>query len=137
MVVDEGMWDRVLPFMPVFPAAQVMRARARYVDTAAVAGISFVTAYRQDASPFINNEFLYTFQGLSTDGTYYVSAIFRLMTDLFPSELPADFDYEAFAASLMDYFTDSTALLNDATPEAFSPSLTTVDAVIQSFAFGG
>jgi heat shock protein HslJ len=121
--------------MPVFPAGQVIRARAQYVETPAVQGISYVTVYRQDASPFLGNEFLYTFQGLSTDGTRYVSAIFPLDTALFPAETPTDFDYEAFIEGINDYFAESIAILNGASPDAFTPSLATLDALIQTFTF--
>lgn len=126
-----------LPYLPVQPASQVIRARAQYIDTGAVSGLSYITVYRQDASPFLNNEFVYTFQGLSADGMYYVSAIFRLTTDLFPETLEPNFDYEAFIAGINDYLTQSVTQLNAATPENFTPSLTTFDAVVQSFAFIG
>lgn len=137
MVTPDNASDNTLPFLPIFPAAQVIRARAAYVDTATVTGISYVTVFRQDAFPFFGNEFLYTFQGLSADGAYYVSAIFRLNTALFPMDTPADFDYEAFVQNMNTYFAESVATLNGAAPEAFAPSLTTLDALIQSFAFEG
>jgi len=124
-----------LPFLPVFAAAQVIRARAVYVETPAVLGISYVTAYRQDAYPFLGNEFIYTFQGFTPDGQFYVSAIFRLDTTLFPAEVPADFDYEAFIENLSTYMEESVATLNAGVPEDFTPSLATLDAIVQSFSF--
>jgi hypothetical protein len=135
MAVPEDMSDNSLPFLPVYPAGQVIRARAQYVEFAAVTGISYVTVYRQDASPFLGNEFIYTFQGLSTDGQYYVSAIFRLSTDLFPAEPDPNVDMEAFIAHINEYFTESITTLNEAAPEDFMPPLTTLDAVIQSISF--
>jgi hypothetical protein len=132
MTVAEDLSENALPFLPVFPAGQVIRARAQYVETAAVNGIAYVTVYRQDASPFTGDEFMYTFQGLSTDGQYYVSAIFRLTTDLFPAEPEPDFDMEAFMAGINEYFMESITTLNEAAPEDFTPSLATLDAVIQS-----
>ncbi len=134
MVTTEDSGDE-LPFMPVMPASQVVRARAQYVETPAVRGISYVTVYRQDASPFLGSEFIYTFQGLSTDGSRYVSAIFPLNTALFPAETPPDFDAEAFIETINDYFAESIATLNDASPDAFTPALTTLDALVQSFTF--
>jgi len=137
MAASEIATDNNLPFMPVMPAGQVIRARAQYVETPSIQGISYVTVYRQDASPFLGNEFVYTFQGISTDGSRYVSAIFPLETVLFPAETPPDFDYDAFITGINDYFTESIATLNEASPDAFSPSLTTLDAMIQSFSFEG
>ncbi|MCI0349824.1 MAG: META domain-containing protein, partial [Acidobacteriales bacterium] len=134
-VAAEDMNANNLPFMPVLNAAQVIRARAQYVETPALQGISYVTAYRQDASPFIGNEFLYTFQGISADGTYYVSMMSRLNTGLFPSEIPADFDPAAFAETMNDYLAESIATLNAATPDDFAPALSVLDALVQTFAF--
>lgn len=121
-----------LPFLPVFPAAQVIRARAQYVETPALSGIAYVTAYRQDASPLLANEFLYTFQGLTADGETYVSAVFPVTAPDFPTEFPADFDYDAFIKSINEYFADSIASLNAADGEAFVPALSTLDSIIQS-----
>src|SRR5215213_2739956 len=125
-----------LPFMPVLPAGQVLRARAEYVDLPTVAGIRYVTIYRQDVSPFLGNEFFYTFQGISKFDGQYVTAIFRLNTDLFPSEYPQDFDYAVFSEQFPQYMADSVATLNAAAPEDFTPSLDALDSMIVSLSFG-
>jgi len=124
-----------LPFVPIMPAAQVIRARAQYVETASVKGVSYVTVYRQDVSPFTSNEFFYTFQGYSTDGAHYVSAVFKLSTALFPAEIPSDFNMDTFNAGFNDYLKQSVTTLNSAQPTDFTPSLATFDAIVQSFAF--
>lgn len=120
-----------LPFLPVFPAGQALRARAEYVDLSGLSGITYLTVFRHDVSPFIGYEFLYTFQGLTADGGTYISAVFPLFAPGFP-DLPADFDYAAFAAGYEDYVAESIASLNAADPEAFVPSLTIFDGVIAS-----
>jgi hypothetical protein len=125
--------ENSLPFMPVFGAAQVIRARAQYVETAAVKGISYLTVYRQDVSPFSSDEFLYTFQGLSTDGEYYISASFRLSTSLFPKEIPTDFDYDKFTTNFTQYLADSVDKLNNAKPGDFTPELSVFDEIVASF----
>ncbi|MBI5958560.1 MAG: hypothetical protein HY866_07495, partial [Chloroflexi bacterium] len=137
MVVAEDLNNSSLPYMPVFPAGQVIRARAQYVDLPTIRGISYVTVYRQDASPLISSDCWYTFQGLSTDGLVYVSAAFKLSPSMFPAELDPNFDYEAFMATFTDYMNGSIAQLNAATPDQFSPSLTTLDGMIQSFIVTG
>ncbi len=135
MVAPDNVTDSTLPFVPIMPAAQVIRARAQYIETASVRGIGYITMYRQDVAPFLGSEFFYTFQGISTDGAHYVSAIFKLNTGLFPAEVPADFNMDTFNAGFTDYLTQSIATLNNAQPTDFNPALTMVDAVIQSFSF--
>ncbi len=125
--------DNELPFLPVFPAVQVLRAQAKYVDGVDVSGLSYVTVFRQGIGPFTGDEFLYTFQGLTHDGTTYVSVIAHLNTALFPAQVPADFNMDSFVAGITQYNADSVATLNAAGPNDFAPSLTTLDALVQSF----
>ena len=132
----DNLSEITLPFLPTFPAAQVLRARAEYVETPELNGIVYVTAYRQDASPLLASEFLYTFQGLTPDGITYVAAVFPVTAPDFPAEFPADFDYDAFIAGINDYFAESIATLNAADGEAFVPALSTLDGIIQSITVG-
>lgn len=136
MVTEGGTGDLQLPYLPLANAGQALRARAQYLDLTNVQGISYMTVFRQDVSPFTGSEFVYTFQGQSLDGQYYVSAVFRLNTDLFPAEIAADFDYEVFNAAFTDYLTESVTNLTQADSSSFKPSLADIDTVIQSFAFG-
>lgn len=131
--VEDNLSAINLPFLPTFPAGQVLRARAHYLETEDLSGIAFVTAYAQDASPFVSTNFLYTFQGISSDGRYYVSAIFPLVTTLFDDQIPSDFSYETFIAGLTDYMIESIGRLNAGTPSDFVPALDAMDAIIQSF----
>ena len=124
-----------LPFLPVAPGSQVIRARASYVDTSSFQGVSYITLYRLDVAPIIGSEFRYTFQGISSDGTAYVAANFALNTGLFPAEVGQDFDLDAFSEQFEGYLNESMGTLNNATPEDFAPSLTALDALIQSFSF--
>jgi heat shock protein HslJ len=137
MVPDTGTNANNLPYLPGVGAAQAIRARANYIDTPSLSGVTYLTVFRQDVSPFTGSEFLYTFQGISKDGAHYVSAIFTLNTGLFPATIPADFDENAFGATLNDYMTQSIATLNGAQPTDFTPSLTDLDAMVQSFSFAG
>lgn len=124
-----------LPMLPVITHPQVIRARAAYVETAAVQGISYIFVSNAAAEPFLAHSFLYSFQGLSRDGQYYVSMIVPVGPEGFPEEDPADFDMMAFQESLPDYYNESTATLNAAAPESFSPALPLLEDVIQSLSF--
>jgi hypothetical protein len=120
-----------LPYMPVYPAGQIIRARAEYVENASVRGVRYVTIYRQDASPFLGSEFLYTFQGLSLDGAKYISVVAHLDTTLFPAEMEA-IDPDAFMATYEQYMQDSIDVLNAAQPADFTPNLSVLDTLVQT-----
>ncbi|MBI5669512.1 MAG: META domain-containing protein [Chloroflexi bacterium] len=130
-VADDGS-GQTLPFLPAIAAGQVIRARVQYVDTPAMSGISYITVYRQDVSPFTGGEFIYTFQGLSQDGQYYVSAILNIDTTLFPAELEA-FDPTTFNAA--EYYNQSVQQLNEAGEEAFTPAPSALEPVLLSLTF--
>jgi hypothetical protein len=119
-----------LPYLPQVTHGQVLTARARYIETDAVQGISYITVIRADIGPFTNQDFLYTFQGISRDGQYYVTVTFPLTTDLFPE--PQGFDMEAFQREFETYLAESIATLNAAAPADFSPSLDAADALVNS-----
>ena len=129
--------NSALPMLPVVPAAQVFRAQAQYVDLPGLSGIRYLTYYSQGISPLTANDIQYTFQGLSADGQYFVTALFTLHTPLFPEEIPQDFNYDAFVAGFADYMSQSVAALNAAAPGDFSPALGQLDALVQSIAFAG
>lgn len=122
-----------LPFLPIMPAAQVIRAQIHYLETTAVHGISYVTVYRQDVSPFTSGDFFYTFQGLSADDSAYVTVVARLKTSLFPATDGTNF---ADGTQYNDYMAQSLAKLTGATPDSFMPALTTLDGLVQTFRFG-
>jgi len=124
-----------LPFLPVLPAGQAIRARAEYVDSPALSGIRYVTAYSEAAEPFTADAFVYTFLGLSADGGTAVSVIINLSAAGFPAELEPIDDLGAFVDRLPEYLAESTARLNEAAPESFTPSLALADALVESLAF--
>lgn len=129
-------FDNRLPYLPILTHGQVIRARANYLDAQEVHGITYITAIMAAAEPFMNNTFFYTFQGLSKDGAYYISADFMVTIDLFPAEIDTSFDPAAFMDNLDAYLAESSAAITEANDAVFTPHLTLFDAVIQSIAFG-
>ena len=64
-----------LPFLPIFNAAQVFHSNEQPLAFQNGTGIRFLTQYAQAPYPVNNQSLFYTFQGLTDDGAYYVSAI--------------------------------------------------------------
>jgi hypothetical protein len=118
-----------LPFLPIYPHGQNFRAQPKYVETDTLEGIAYITAFAATAEPFVTNSFTYTFQGLTKDGQYYVSATFNPTTSLFLEQLEG-FDPATF--NWMEYMTEAVATLNGAAPTDFTPSLDTLDAIVSS-----
>lgn len=131
-VVSEGSAN--LPYIPVLPHGQIIRAHAEYIETDAVQGVGYITYSNATAEPFISTSFTYTFQGISADGANYVSLNVPLSFGFFPAE-PEPIDPEEFSANLTEYLTEAVNVLDDAAANEFSPSLDDINGLIQTFGF--
>jgi hypothetical protein len=124
-----------LPYAPVPQAAQVLRARVHYVNAAQLSGVAYVTAWSQEQTAFAAGDFWYTFQGLSSDGTWYVSVDVVLDASMFPKTVPPSAGIFANNRAYEAYIDQSIAKLNNNGPRKFSPSLTAVNDLVNSITF--
>ncbi len=129
-----------IPFLPAFNAAQMFHANEQILTFQNGKGIRFLTQYGQAPYPINNNSLFYTFQGMTDDGAYYVSAILPISASFLSADgnpdtpLPADgvpFDWENFE-NTNQHFELVKQKLNATDPNAFDPTLTSLDALIQS-----
>ena len=121
-----------LPFLPTVNAGQGLHAREAYRDFANGSGIETIAMYAQEASPITADRLWYTFQGVTSDGLSYVTAVFPLSTDLFPAEIPADFNYDEWFAGYDQYMADAKKALAEAPADRFTPALDKLGALVQS-----
>jgi hypothetical protein len=131
-----------LPFLPAFNAGQVFYSNTQAVNFQSGSGIRYLTQFDQAPAPINNNEVFYTFQGLTSDGKYYIAAILptntvTLVTDgnlntVTPAGgIPFDWNPDNFEM-LPKYIESVKQLLNATDPNAFTPSLPMLDTLIQS-----
>lgn len=130
-----------LPFIASFNAGQLFAAQIQIIRFANGSGVRFLTEYGQYFATANNHDLFYQFQGLTSDGKYYVLAILPashplLAYDEKPETAPPSggipfpgYDNEN---ALNNYYTDVVNLLNSAAPETFTPTLTLLDTLIQS-----
>jgi hypothetical protein len=129
-----------LPFLPAFNAGQMFHSNELTLKFQNGQGIRFLTQYGQAPYPVNNNGLFYTFQGLTDDGMYYVAAILPVNASFLPADgspdtpLPADgvpFDWENFE-NTVKHFEQARQKLNSTDANAFTPTLTKLDELIQS-----
>jgi hypothetical protein len=123
-----------IPLLPLFNAAQLMRAQISYLDFQNGSGVRFLSEYAQYFAPIANSDLFYTFQGLTSDGTYYVAAILPASNPILQADttqIPGG-DFDAFSATYDTYIADIVQQLNAQTPASFTPDLSLLDAMIQS-----
>jgi hypothetical protein len=95
-----------------------------------------LSQFAQDPSPVLDQQVFYTFQGVSADGQFYVSALFPVRTGIFPTEAPAcakcgEPDYDPLA-EWTAVLSQQLAQLNAKTDGDFVPSLKMLDEVVRS-----
>ena len=125
-----------IPFLPVFNTGQFMRTQVKYIEFQNGSGVRFLTQYGQAAWPINNQDMFYTFQGLTSDGDYYFSAIFPVSHPDLPHPDVTTMD-EAFYENFMDYAAGVEDQLNAQTEKDFFPPLLVLDNMIQSLSVIG
>lgn len=99
-----------IPVLPVVEAAQVLRARLRYVDFAGGGGVSFIARYASGPGPSVGS-LVWTFQGLTDDGRYYVSIFHPISAPEFPETgRPLDTVYYLDALRATEFTPDPDVL---------------------------
>lgn len=104
--------DAPNPPMPILPppgAVNDLATNVEYIDANGFSGVRFVGRVSQDASPILNYQLNYYFQGLSTDGQFVIVAQSPITTTALPdtvSDLPAD-----TAKSATDDFADRKSVV--------------------------
>jgi hypothetical protein len=128
-----------LPRVTFFNAEAQLAAQIKIIPFEGGSGVRVLTQYAQYAAPINNRELFYHFQGLTSDGEYYVIAILPITAPLLAQDekpdaaipeggvpIPADVGPNEV------YYFSVTEKLNSLAPDDFTPSLTILDALIQS-----
>lgn len=122
-----------LPFLPMFNAAQVMTAQVKFLDFQNGQGVRFITQFDQAPLPINNYELIYTYQGLTKDGLYYVSAVLPVNLSGLPADQQiTDQDPTDFVNNFPAYLENTVQTINQQADGDFSPTLKSLDEMIQS-----
>ncbi len=127
--------DSALPLLPVFNAAQTFHAMYSSFPFASGGGIRFITLYAQYYAPINNHDLFYTYQGLTSDGKYWISALLPITNPILPVNAenpPGGVTWEQFGNNYTSYISDITAQLNAQSPDNYTPTFTLLDAFVAS-----
>ncbi|MGB0388682.1 MAG: hypothetical protein ACPGWR_28005, partial [Ardenticatenaceae bacterium] len=107
-----------LPLLPAIgDGVQELRAQIKPLEFQNGAGIRFITYYSQEANPTTNQDIFYTYQGITHDGQYYISAFYPISATVPPN-------------------TTEESTLNALNPADYTPHLHQLDGMIQSLRVG-
>ena len=120
-----------LPFLPLVPSSrQALDAQVQYLDFKTGKGVRFLTQFNNGLVQINNTELIYTFQGLSSDGKYYISAILPVTHPELPDT--SRVDEQLVLNGFQDYISKTVTLLNQQPAGSFTPDLNKLDELIRS-----
>jgi len=118
-----------LPFLPLINDQQMIHAQVQYLDLKNGKGVRFLTQFGNGIGPINSLRLIYTFQGLTSDGKYYIAAVLPVTHP----ELPATEEVSALqGAEFRAYLTETVTWLDQQPSGSFTPDLAKLDALIQS-----
>ena len=122
-----------IPLLPAPNGQQMFRVKVAYLDFLGGAGVRFVTQYAQEARHVNNQEIFYTFQGVTSDGRYYVAASFPVMCEILPAG-NANKQDGSDAPQFRDETNQATMIprLEVLPDDDYAPDLAVLDALIRS-----
>lgn len=134
IIRDQSADPGYVPLLPPWNAGQMFLAKPAYLEFKNGSGIRYLTQYGQSFAPINNQDLFYSFQGLTSDGNYWVSAILPVShPSLQPSaDNPMPSDFSEFAENFEQYITLIKANLDTQPEDTFTPSLAELDAMMQS-----
>lgn len=121
-----------LPFLPAFNAAQVFHVLEQRLDSEYNSGIRYLTLYAQAFVGVDNYDIFYTYQGISADGRYYISAILPINSTLLSNEELTQAEMETVAGDYPGYIAGMKDLLITDEGASLTPTLAALDAMMMS-----
>lgn len=133
-----------LPNVPFYNADQIVAAQTQRLPFKSGSGVRVVAQYAQGVGPISNEGLLYHFEGLTSDGAYYIIATLPINAPFLASTsdpaapLPSDgipfpdLNNVTDPSIYTNYLQAVTDKLNATNAAAFQPTLTALDALIQS-----
>ncbi len=118
-----------LPLLPLSLETETLHAQVRLIDFEGGSGLRYIANYGQASDLF------YTYQGLSSDGEYYIALFYPVSTDaLPPTPIP---DVSATESAATDMVTSSPTVaaatqLDRLAGDDFLPNLAWLDALVSS-----
>ncbi len=132
--------DLSLPFLPWINAKQSFCAQPQLIQFSGGQGVRYLSYYTQGLNPVLDKQVFYTFQGLTNDGQFYISALFPVQTGIFPTEpspcsVCGDTNYDP-SSEFMTLLSTQLTDLNAQAGDHFVPSLAVLDKLVQSIQIG-
>jgi len=136
-----------IPLLPGYSMMQIFQAQVIFLDFKNGHGIRWLTELAQYSPPVNNQDLFYSYQGMTSDGKYWVSVMLPInaaylqdnpdSTEVPPNGLafPSRTSH-ILKQELESYYTLMLRMLNNTPDAVFTPSLDCLDKLVSSIAIG-
>lgn len=122
-----------IPFLPAWNAGEVFHSNIKYLTFQNGTGIRYLSNYAQAVTAVNNNALFYSFQGITSDGKYYVSAVLPVRhPSLRENSDMTQQEYDDLSKNYDAYLSQQIMMLNGQTDQSFSPGLDLLDQMMMS-----
>ena len=128
-----------LPRVPIFNAEMQIAANVQMITFQSGDGVRHLTQYAQYLAPINNNELIYQFAGLTSDEQYYIVAVLPITAPFLAQNEKPDAPVPTDGVPIPTdvgpnnaYYSSITEKLVELSSDSYTPSLNTLDALIQS-----
>jgi hypothetical protein len=139
-LVTGGTWGSgELPFLPAIPQVQSFFIHETVMTFNGGIGVRFITEYSEAPTPISNKNIIYTFQGLTDDGKYWVAVTLPISSPILPAEndmLPEGYTEESLLLNYNSYVNDVIGALEAQDPDSFFPTINSLDTFEGSITVG-
>ncbi len=120
-----------LPFFTIWNAGQMLASQVKYLDFKNGSGVRYLTQYGQGIHPIDNQQLFYTFQGITRDQKWLISAILPVNNSVLPDPNTL-LNEPGFSDDYAAYIDKAKILLDELPDTSYVPNLTLLDSLFQS-----
>jgi hypothetical protein len=135
-LISSGTWSSgELPFLPAIPQVQTFYSHETGMSFNDGRGVRFITEYSEVPFPISNKSIIYTFQGLTDDGKYWVAVTLPISSPILPADndtLPEGYTEENLIQNYDSYASGVKEALEAQAPGSFSPTINMLDSLVES-----
>ncbi len=123
-----------IPFLPWGDCSTPVHSHIKYVKFKNGSGVRYLANYQIEPEEFSNDGLVYSMQGLSDDGKYFVSLMVPVKTKVLPEKSSvatwSKDKYEKFSQNFKQYSADTKTKLDKTPDDEFSSKLSLLDEMV-------
>jgi hypothetical protein len=134
LIAGTASGDKQPPILPVQNAQQLFLAQYEVFQLQNGSGVGYITQYAQAYVPINNHDLFFSFQGLTSDGKFWISVILPINhPSLWETEGdPSNTIYATINDNPDKYYMQLAAEVNAKAPKSFVPMLSLLTDLVQS-----